>query len=205
MSCCSGPKPETTALKRCYMTKIAIVNPKALYAAGGGIAAAAIAIFFLVGPGNIGSPGFGPGNQNEQPAPAELQVSIKDIIVEKLDEKNASVRIEFGASNPNKSPILFETIHYTIYVGDSKMTSGDIGAAPEGFVASSGDLTLVPSESSITLKNSQIAIRNNLTGNSWDRMVQGDAEFEIEGIYSYRFTTRLETTGVERDFVLTFP
>ncbi|MGI0016295.1 MAG: hypothetical protein ACREBU_22980, partial [Nitrososphaera sp.] len=83
--------------------------------------------------------------------------------------------------------------------------TGDIGATPEGFVASSGDLTLVPSESSITLKNSQVAIRTNLTASSWDRMVQGDAEFEIEGFYSYRFTTRLETTGVERPFVLTFP
>ncbi len=187
------------------MTKIAIVNPKALYAAGGGIAAAAIAIFFLVGPGNIRPPGFGPGNENNQTAPAELQVSIKNIIVEKLDEKNASVRIEFDAFNPNKSPILFETVHYTIYVGNSRMTSGDIGAAPEGFVASSGDLTLVPSESSITLKNSQVAIRNNLTGSNWDKMVQGDAEFEIEGTYSYRLTTRLETTGIDREFALTFP
>ncbi|MGI0029270.1 MAG: hypothetical protein ACREAQ_06110, partial [Nitrososphaera sp.] len=139
------------------------MNTKALYAAGGGIAAAAIAIFFLVGPGNIRAPGFVPGSQNEQPAPAELQVSIKDIIVEKIDEKNANIRIEFDAFNPNKSLIQFETVHYTIYVGEFRMTSGDIGAIPEGFVASSGDLTYVPFESSITLKNSQVAIRTNLT------------------------------------------
>lgn len=180
------------------------MNTKALYAASGGIAAAAIAIFFILGSGNIRLPG---GQENAAPVPvAELQVVLKDIIVQKTDDRNANVQVIFTAYNPNRSTALLETIHYTLHVGQFQMTSGDIGTSPEGFVASQAGTFPIIANSTITLKDIKVAVRNNLTASSWDSMVGEMAEYRVEGTYAYRVTGgNFETTPGLKDFSMTFP
>jgi len=181
------------------------VNTKALYAAGGGIAAAAIALFFIMVPGNIRLPGLSEGNQTSQQLQLEPELSIKNVTVTRMDNGSASVQIVFDLYNPNSNPLLLEMLQYTLNVGGLRMTGGDIGGSPEGMVASSADLTHIPSESSVTLRNTQVAIRNNVTADSWDSMVEGTAKYEVTGFYAYRATVRLETTPGEKEFALTFP
>jgi hypothetical protein len=180
------------------------VNPKAIYAAGGVIAAAAIAIFFILGSGNVRLPG---GQESAAPVqPAELQVELRDIIVQKTDEQNANVQVVFTAYNPNRSTVVLETIHYTVHVGQFQMTSGDIGESPEGFLAGQPDTFPIVSNSTITLRDTQVAVRNNLTASSWNSMVDGSAEYTVEGEYSYRLTgANFQTSFDTKDFTLTFP
>ena len=79
------------------------MNTKVIYAAAGGIAVAAIAIFFIMGIGN-----FRPLGNSEAPGTsktpiADLQLELRDIVVEKTDEENATVQVVFDIHNPNRS------------------------------------------------------------------------------------------------------
>jgi len=181
------------------------VNIKALYAAAGGIAAAAIAIFLVTGSGNIRLPGGQVGNQTSQQLNSEPELSIKNVTVVRLDNNSSSVKITFSMYNPNPSPLFLEALQYTLDVGGFRMTSGDIGGSPEGFLASSADLTQIQSKSSVPLSNTQVVTRNNLNANSWDKMNEGAVHYEVKGFYSYRTTAKLETTAGAKDFSLTFP
>lgn len=185
--------------------KKAIVNPKAIYAAGGGIAAAALAIFFIMGSGNIRLPGMQENAASFQVA--NLTIALKDIVVETMDEKNAKVEVKFTVYNPNRSAAILETIHYSLYVDQLQMTSGDIGESPEGFVASQAGTFTIVSNSTITLPpDSRVAVRNNLTASAWDSMVNETAQYRVEGTFLYRVTSaNFETTLGENNFSLTFP
>lgn len=182
----------------------AIVNTKVLYAAGGGIAAAAIAMFFILGSGNLRLPG---GQENATPIEAaKLQVELQDIIVQQQDDMNANVQVIFTAYNPNRSTAVLETIHYTVSVGEFQMTSGDIGVSPEGFLTGQPDTFPIVSNSTVTLRDTQVAERNNLVASSWDSMVEGTAEYTINGEYSYRLTgANFQTSYNTEDFNVIFP
>ena len=87
-----------------------------------------------------------------------------------------------------------------------KMTSGDIGATPEGFVSGQENIFPIVGNSTVTLKDTKVAVRNNLTASSWDSMVDGTAQYRIEGGYSYRLTgSNFQTSYYEKGFTLTFP
>ena len=183
------------------------MNTKAIYVVAGGIAAAAIAVFFIMGMGN-----FRPLGNNEAPPStsqtqtADLQIRLTDIIVEKTDEENANVQVVFDIYNPNRSTAILETIHYTLNVGQYQMTTGDIGITPEGFVSGQEDIFPIVGNSTVALKDTKVAVRNNLTASSWDSMVDGTGQYSVDGIYSYRLTgTNFQTSYFEKGFTLTFP
>lgn len=179
------------------------MNPKILYAAGGGIAAAAIAVFFLMGAINFRPPSQGEAETEQVLDP---QLTVKNITVSKTNDRSADLKIAFDLRNPNKTTMILETIHYSIYVDDFRMTIGDVGTSPEGFLAGQPDVYTIVSGSTVTLRDTQQAARNELNAESWDKMIAGDAEYRIEGSYVYRVTgASLQTTAGERDFALTFP
>jgi LEA14-like dessication related protein len=180
------------------------VNPKAIYAAGAGIAAAALAIFFILGPGNIRLPGMQENNSSFQLA--NLTIALKEVSAERLDEKNANVVVAFTVHNPNRSAAILETIHYSLFVDQFQMTSGDIGESPEGFVASQAGTFTIVSNSTTTLSDSTVVGRNNLTASAWDSMINETAQYRVEGNYMYRITgANFETTPGEMPFNLNFP
>jgi hypothetical protein len=182
------------------------VNTKVIYAAAGGIAAAAIAIFFIMGIGNFRPLGTSEAPGTSQTPIADLQLELRDIVVEKTDEENATVQVVFDVHNPNRSTAILETIHYTLDVGQYQMTTGDIGITPEGFVSGQEDIFPIVGSSTVTLKDTKVAVRNNLTASSWDSMVDGTGQYNVEGIYSYRLTgSNFQTSYFEKEFTLTFP
>ena len=186
--------------------KNAIVNTKLIYAAAAGIAAAAIAIFFIMGIGNFRllSNSDTPGTM--QPQIYDLQIKLKDVIVNKTSDKNANVQIIFDVRNPNRSTAILETIHYTLNVGQYQMTTGDIGVSPEGFVSGQEGTFPIIGNSTVTLKDTQAAERNNLTASSWDSMVERTAHYRVDGSYSYRLiSSNFQTSYYEKGITLTFP
>jgi hypothetical protein len=191
------------------MPENAIVNTKAIYAVGGGIAVAAIAIFFVMGQANFSFTG-GQNVQNpttavQNQSTVPLELTLKNIIVNKTNDKDASVQTIFNVSNPGKNTITLETVQYSLYVGQFKMALGGIGKSPEGFVAGQEDTFPIVPGSAITLRDTQVAERNNLTANSWNSMVNGTAHYRVEGLYSYRSTgTNFQTGFFEKQFNVTF-
>ncbi|HEX2169360.1 MAG TPA: hypothetical protein VHF65_03600 [Nitrososphaera sp.] len=183
------------------------MNTKVIYGAIGGIAVVAIAVFFIMGMGN-----FRPLGNNEAPPGtsqtqiSDLQLRLRDIVVETTDEENANVQVVFDVHNPNRSTAILETIHYTVDVGQYQMTTGDVGISPEGFVSGQEDIFPIVGNSTVTLKDTKVAVRNNLTASSWDSMVDGTGQYRIEGSYSYRLTgSNFQTSYFEKEFALTFP
>lgn len=169
---------------------------------------AAVAVFFILGSGNLRLPGLLGGqesNQTSQQTFQEPQVSIKNINVTRTGNVSATVLVEFLMRNPNHNQISLEILEYHLNVGELRLTGGVIGGTPEGMVASSADLTPIPAESAVTLRDRQVVTRNNQIGDIWDSMVEGKAEYEVTGSYQYRSTVSLETTAGENEFSLTFP
>ena len=183
------------------------VNTKVIYVAAGGIAVAAIAIFFIMGMRNFIPLGNNEASPSEsQTQIADLQLGLQDIVVEATDEENATVQVVFDVHNPNRSTAILETIHYTLNVGQYQMTTGDIGISPEGFVSGQKDIFPIVGNSTVTLKDTKVAVRNNLTASSWDSMVDGTGQYRVEGSYSYRLTgSNFQTSYFEKEFALTFP
>lgn len=181
------------------------MNSKVVFAVAGGIAAAAIALFVVMGSG-LFSFSKSPSLSAVQTQPSDLQLSVKQVKAEKTDDRTAAVLVAFDVYNPNRNTAILETIHYTVYIDKLKMTSGDIGVSPEGFVASQEGIFPVISNSTVTLKDSQPSTRNNVTATAWDAMIAGNAQYRIEGTYTFKLTaTSFQFSAGEKDFVLPYP
>lgn len=184
-----------------------VLNTKAIYAAGAGIAAVAIAVFFILGPGFSPGPATNDtdttGNRPEFMPPV---LAIKDITATEGPEDSAQVKITFTVENPNNTTLLLENIHYNINVDGKRMTIGDVGESPEGFLASQGSIFTIVSGSTLTVSDTQTSERNSAFAEEWDSMVAGEATFVVDGTYFYRLTAgNLDTSTGEQDFALTFP
>ncbi|MFL6480153.1 MAG: hypothetical protein ACJ70S_03465 [Nitrososphaera sp.] len=182
------------------------MNTKVIYALAGGIAAIVIVLFFIMELGNIQPFGNNAAPSTSETQIADLQLGLRDIIVEKTNEDDANVQVVFDVHNPNRSTAILETIHYTLNVGQYQMTTGDIGVNPEGFVSGQENVFPIVGSGNVTLKDTKVAVRNNLTASSWDSMVDGTAQYRVEGGYSYRLTgSNFQTSYFEKEFTLTFP
>lgn len=171
--------------------------------AGGVIAAAAVAIFLLAG--QIAPPGVQQGAPRQETIATPV-VAIKDISVNRVDDRNASVEVTFTVKNPNRTTVILETIHYEVHVDNVRMTIGDVGQSPEGFLASQSSVFTIIANRTLTVSDEQTAVRTGASAGAWDRMVEGSASYAVSGTYLYRITAaNLETTAGEQDFTLTFP
>ena len=179
------------------------MNTKAIYAAGGGIAVAAVAVFFILGPGL--TPGPATNSTDTRPRVLPPVLAVKDVAVTGEGE-SADVKVTFTVENPNNTTVLLETIHYNINVDEQRMTIGDVGQSPEGFLASQGSIFTIVSGSTLTVSNTQAVERNSVNAEAWDKMVAGEATYTVDGTYFYRVTAgNLDTSTGEENFVLTFP
>ena len=187
------------------MPENSAVNSKFVLAVAGGIAGAAIILFVVMGSG-IFNFSRSPTGQVAQSQPLDLQLSLVDVKPERTDERTADLNIAFNVYNPNRNTAILETIHYTIYIDKLKMTSGDIGVSPEGFVASQEGIFPIVSNTTVTLKDSRPSERNNLTAEAWDSMFNGEAQYRFEGTFAYKLTgTSFQFSAGEKDFLLTHP
>lgn len=190
------------------------MNTKAIYAVGGGIAVAAVVIFFVLGANNpLPAPSISPStNKNNSnlttgaPAVVPPVINVKNVAVTKADDSHANVQVTFTVKNPNNTTVILETIHYNVNVDGLHMTIGDVGQSAQGFLDSQSNLFPIVSGSTLTAKDTQTVERTGAIAGAWDKMVAGKASFSVDGTYSYRLTAaNLQTTAEDKDFRLTFP
>lgn len=181
---------------------------KAIYAAGGASAAVAIAIFLVISSGIFSSGNFhgqGGFNQDALKDTQPIKLSIKNISGKQIGNKTANIQVVFDAYNPNRGTVILEAISYNVFVNNIRLISGDIGAKLEGFVASQEGVFPVIGNSTVTLKDTQILHRNNLIADSWGKVVDGKANYVVNGTYSYKQTSSIQATVEDRAFRLTYP
>ena len=183
------------------------MDTKAIYAAGGGIAAVAVAIFLILNTGiftntKYSGQGFNQGAlMNIDP----IKLSVNNVSANQTADNIAKIQVVFDAYNPNMGTVILEAIRYNVFVENMRVISGDIGEKPEGFVASQEGIYPIIGNGTITLKDAQIVERNNMNGIIWNKVVDGSASYVINGTYSYKQTSSFQATGGDMEFKLTFP
>ena len=183
------------------------MDRKAIYAAGGGIAAVAVAIYLIMNTGiltNTNSIGQG-FNQGALMNIKAIGLSINNLVTNRTADNIAEIRVIFDAYNPNMGTVILEAIRYNVFVDNMRVISGDIGEKPEGFVASQEGIYPIIGNGTVTLKDVQTVERNDMNAAIWDKVVDGRANYIINGTYSYKQTSSFQATGGDMDFKLTFP
>jgi hypothetical protein len=183
------------------------MNRKAIYAAGGGIAAAVVAIFLIMGTGifvntNSNGQGFNQGALMDIEA---IKLSVNNVAVNQSADNIAEIQVVFDAYNPNMGTVILEAIRYNVFVDNIRVISGDIGEKPEGFIASQEGIYPIIGNGTVALKDVQNVERNNMNAAIWDKIADGSAIYDINGTYSYKQTSSFQATGGDMDFNLTFP
>jgi hypothetical protein len=182
------------------------MNTKAIYAAGGGIAAVAVAIFLIMSTGifsnnNSSGQGF---NQGALMNIEAIKLSIKNVAANETADRIAEIQVAFDAYNPNMGTVILEAIGYNVFVDNMRVVSGDIGEKPEGFVASQEGIYPIIGNGTVTLKDVQTVERNDMNAAIWDKLVDGSASYIINGTYSYKQTSSFQATGGDKEFQLAF-
>jgi hypothetical protein len=183
------------------------MDKNAMYAAGGGIAAVAVAIFLIMNTGIFTNTNFiGQGfNQGALMNIKAIRLSVNNLAANQTADNIAEIQVVFDAYNPNMGTVILEAIQYNVFVDNMRVISGDIGEKPEGFVASQEGIYPIIGNGTVTLKDVQTVERNDLNAAIWDKIVDGRANYIINGTYSYKQTSSFQATGGDMEFKLTFP
>lgn len=174
---------------------------KAVYAAGGGIVVFVVVILVInnTGTHTITSNN---GRQGTNGTAMPLTLSIKSITPNQINNHLANIHISFNATNPNTGTAILEAIQYSILVDDKPVASGTIGERLEGFLASSAGVYPIIGEGSVILKDNQLFQKNNSTAMTWNKVVEGKANYVVTGTMSYRQISSLQSSSTDKDFRL---
>jgi LEA14-like dessication related protein len=180
------------------------LNPK--YVIGGVIALFVIIIAIIGFSGtsiinyiDIGN-SVSPSETSQEVLP--ILIELQDISILEVNEKDATIEVEFKISNPNSKSIILNFIKYEIYENDTRIKTSQIGESLTGMVASSNYFTIL-SETPTLLKD-KIIIQN--TGNLpelWDALTNNSPKWKIVGEASFNLSSM--TAGGENQITFQFP
>ena len=132
-----------------------------------------------------------------------MEISLNNLSVQQDENNDVVVITKFDTHNPNRGTLLLENINYNIYLDDFRVVSGDIGQKPEGFVASQEGVYPIIGNSTVTLKDEQIIKNDIRTSEIWNRLINKNNTFSIEGTYSFTQTSSFQAIGELKEFNFT--
>jgi hypothetical protein len=135
----------------------------------------------------------------------EIELNVKDIVVNKTDQNLATVKIIFAAHNPQTYTVLLNGIHYNIFVNNQTLSSGDIGGESLIDIMNEEPEFPIISNDTVTFKNVQTIHTNEIKNDISNTITAGKACFTVNGTYFYRQEARLTATGGGNEFQLKFP
>jgi len=155
------------------------VNPKIFVGAAAGILAVILVVFTLTGTSvvsDVEGGFFSPSTQEVLP----LTIELFDFSVLEITEKQATLEIKFKVSNPNFKSVMLQHIKYLVYHNDDRIVIGEIGTAPEGFLASPNYFIILNERPSLV--GEKFTIMN--TGNTpelWEALTKNELNWRISG------------------------
>ena len=166
------------------------MNPKIVVGGVAGVLIAIIVVFTLTGTSIISDVEggfFSPSSQGQQVLP--LAVELFDISILEVTEKRATLEIKFKVSNPNFKSVMLQHIKYSVYHNDARIAAGELGASPEGFLASPNYFIILNERPSLIGEKFTITNTGNtpelweiLTENELNWRVSGEAFFNLSSI-----------------------
>jgi len=155
------------------------VNPRIIVGATAGILAVILVVFTLTGTSVVSDTEggfFSPSTQEVLP----LEIELFDFSVLEITEKQATLEIKFKVSNPNFKSVMLQHIKYLVYHNDVRIVIGEIGTAPEGFLASPNYFIILNERPSII--GEKFTIMN--TGNTpelWETLTKNELNWRVSG------------------------
>ena len=131
-----------------------------------------------------------------------LVIELENITIFDVNEKYATIQVEFNVSNPNSKSVILHLIKYDIYENNVRIQTSQIGESPIGMVASSNYFTILNEKP--TIIKDKVTIKN--TGNSpelWNALMNTTPDWKIIGEASFNLSSM--TAGGENHASFEFP
>ena len=157
------------------------MNPKIVVGGVAGVLIAIIVVFTLTGNSIISDVEggfFSPSSQGQQVLP--LAVELFDISILEVTEKRATLEIKFKVSNPNFKSVMLQHIKYSVYHNDARIAAGELGASPEGFLASPNYFIILNERPSLIGEKFTITNTGN-TPELWETLNKNELNWRVSG------------------------
>jgi len=156
------------------------VNPKIFVGAAAGVLVVILVMFTLTGTSVVSDVEGGFFSPSTQQQVLPLEIELFDISILEVTEKQATLEIKFKVSNPNFKSVMLQHIKYLVYHNDVRIVIGEIGTAPEGFLASPNYFIILNERP--TLVGEKFTIMN--TGNTpelWEALAKNELNWRVSG------------------------
>ena len=131
-----------------------------------------------------------------------LKIELADISILEVNEKAATIELQFKVTNPNYKAVILQTIKYELYENNLKVKTSQIGKQAMGMVDSSDYFTILNDQP--TILRDTITIKN--TGNLpefWDALTNNSPQWKIKGEASFNLSSI--TAGGQNEIFFEFP
>jgi len=155
------------------------VNPRIFVGATAGILAVILVVFTLTGTSvvsDVEGGFFSPSTQEVLP----LTIELFNFSVLEITEKQATLEIKFKVSNPNFKSVMLQHIKYSVYHNDARIAAGEVGTAPEGFLASPNYYIILNERPSLIGEKFTITNTGN-TPELWEILAKNELNWRISG------------------------
>ena len=155
------------------------MNPRIFVGAAAGILAVILVVFTLTGTSvvsDVGGGFFSPSTQEVLP----LEIELFDFSVLEITEKQATLEIKFKVSNPNFKSVMLQHIKYSVYHNDARIAAGEVGTAPEGFLASPNYYIILNERPSLIGEKFTIINTGN-TPELWETLAKNELNWRVSG------------------------
>jgi len=109
-----------------------------------------------------------------------LQVELHNLSVLEVDERSATLEIKFKVSNPNFKSVMLQHIKYSVYHNDARIAAGEVGTAPEGFLASPNYYIILNERPSLIGEKFTITNTGN-TPELWETLAKNELNWRVSG------------------------
>ena len=155
------------------------MNPRIIVGAAAGVLIVILVLFTLTGTSvvsDVGGGFFSPSTQQVLP----LEIELFDISILEVTEKEATLQLKFKVSNPNFKSVMLQHIKYSVYHNDARITTGGLGSAPEGFLASSNYFIILNERPTIIGEKFTIINTGN-TPELWETLTKNELNWRVSG------------------------
>ncbi len=151
------------------------MNPRIFVGAAASVLIAILVVFWLFA-SDIEGGFFSPSTQEVLP----LEIELFDFSVLEITEKQATLEIKFKVSNPNFKSVMLQHIKYSVHHNDVRIAIGEIGTAPEGFLASPNYFIILNERPSLIGEKFTITNTGN-TPELWEALAKNELNWRVSG------------------------
>jgi hypothetical protein len=160
----------------------------------------------LMGPTMIVAPQDNVSGVPNVPQVTPLEVELVEISVDKITERNASIKVAFEIINPNPRAVIVQTMDYQLYettYSDSvQIAGGEIGSRPQGMVEFGSDYYVLLGNNSIILKETKVLKGSENTPELWETLRSDNPTWRVTGDVFYNLSSM--TSGQENEIHFEF-